>query len=78
MSMSGKVGEAGWSVSVETTAAERGFECRISVSCTEPDGRVEHSFRHSKVFGTEREAMLEGLREGMIWVEQKMAGAFSI
>lgn len=73
MAVSGNVSEQDWSVSVEVSPAPEGFVCTIHVAHSEPNGKFEHQFKHFKVFGTEREAVLDGLREGMVWLEQKLA-----
>jgi hypothetical protein len=73
MTMSGKVTEQDWSVSAEVKSVTGGFVCVIHVDHSDPNGKFEHQFKHHQVFGTEREAVLEGLREGMIWIDQKMA-----
>ncbi|NRO96978.1 hypothetical protein GWC77_13715 [Paraburkholderia sp. NMBU_R16] len=76
MTVSGKVNEHDWSVSADVQPASGGFVCTIHVDHVDhadPNGKFEHCFKHHRVFGTEREAVLEGLREGMIWIEQKMA-----
>jgi hypothetical protein len=78
MTLSGKVNERDWSVSVETCLAPGGFECLIHVAHSGPTGMFEHQFKHFKLFRTEPEAVLDGLREGMLWIEHKMSNAFSL
>lgn len=73
MTVSGKVSGRGWSVSAEVEPVSGGFVCTIHVDHSDPKGKFEHKFKHFRVFETEREAVLEGLREGMVWIEQKMA-----
>ncbi|WP_243751164.1 hypothetical protein [Paraburkholderia sp. BL10I2N1] len=48
---------------------------RLHHSChpTHADEIFEHQFLHGEVFSTEREAVLSGLREGMLWLELKIA-----
>lgn len=78
MAVSGKVCAHDWSVSVEVSPASDGFVCTIRVGHSDPKGKFEHQFKHFKVFRTEREAVLDGLREGMVWVEHKMAHSFKL
>lgn len=78
MAVSGKVNDHDWSVSVEVVPVPGGFVPAIHVVHVKPRGKFEHRFKHHKVFRTEREAVLEGLREGMGWIGQKMANIFSI
>ncbi|MFM0511699.1 UDP-glucose 4-epimerase [Paraburkholderia sp. RL17-373-BIF-A] len=73
MTVSSDVCEGDWSVSVETNQAAGGFDCRIHIHHSTPEGPVEHEFKHSSIFPTEREAVLAGLREGMGWIELKMS-----
>ncbi|RDU99354.1 hypothetical protein [Trinickia dinghuensis] len=78
MAVSGKVSGEDWSVSVEVVRVPDGFVPAIHVIHNKPKGKFEHHFKHHKVSRTEREAVLEGLREGMGWIGQKMANIFSI
>ncbi|MGV2289381.1 UDP-glucose 4-epimerase [Trinickia sp. YCB016] len=78
MAVSGKISERDWSVSAEVKPVPGGFACTIHVGHDDPKGKFEHKFKHHTVFGTEREAVLEGLREGMVWIEQKMAHAIHL
>jgi hypothetical protein len=78
MTISGTVSEADWSVSAEVDETDGGYACRIRVSHRTPDGVFTHEFKHSRIFATEREAVLDGLREGMVWVELKQAKTFHV
>ena len=78
MALSGNVGEGDWSVSAEVHEAVGGFDCRIHINHRTPEGVFEHEFRHSSIFPTEREAVLAGLREGMVWVGLKMSKTFNV
>lgn len=78
MTLSGKVSEADWSVSTEVNETTGGYDCRIQVSHRTPEGVFTHQFKHSRTFATEREAVLEGLREGMVWVELKQGKTFHV
>lgn len=73
MTISGNVSEADWSVSTEVSETTGGYGSRIHVSHRTPEGVFTHQFKHSRTFATEREAVLEGLREGMVWIELKQA-----
>ncbi|MGF6970023.1 hypothetical protein OKW43_007118 [Paraburkholderia sp. WC7.3g] len=72
MTLSANAQEGSWSVSVETQEAqEGGFQATIHVRHASPDGDFERTFHQSRVFAVEREAVLEGLREGMTWIALK-------
>ncbi|WP_233808236.1 hypothetical protein [Paraburkholderia sp. HP33-1] len=72
MTISANAQQGSWSVSVETEAApEGGFQATIHVKHESPEGDFEHTFHHARVFIVEREAVLEGLREGMTWIALK-------
>ncbi|WEY40716.1 MULTISPECIES: UDP-glucose 4-epimerase [Paraburkholderia] len=56
-----------------------GYVCEICVTHERAGDKLfEHRFRHARTFASEREAVLEGLREGMTWIELKMANAFDM
>lgn len=78
MSVSIDVREDDWSVSVETNPADGGFDCRIHVHHSTPEGSFEHEFKHGSIFPTEREAVLAGLHEGMEWIERKMQRSLKV
>jgi hypothetical protein len=78
MTLSGKVSENDWCVSAEAHQTTGGFDCLIRVSHSGPEGTFEREFRHCRTFPTGREALLDGLREGLIWIELKMSKAFSL
>jgi hypothetical protein len=79
MTLSGNVQQGSWSVSVQTDAAQGGgYQAVIHVKHTSPDGDFDHTFRHARTFATEREAMLEGLREGMTWIVLKTTRTIGI
>jgi hypothetical protein len=73
MTISARVSESGWDVSVETSEVAGGFASTIHVAHRTPEETFEHQFIHGEVFPTEREAVLSGLREGMLWLELKIA-----
>ncbi|CAB3789771.1 hypothetical protein LMG28614_02997 [Paraburkholderia ultramafica] len=78
MTLSGKVCDGHWSVSVVTHPAPGGFDCSIQLSHTTAEGVFTHEFRHDTIFPSEREAVLAGLREGMVWVQLKMSKTLSV
>jgi hypothetical protein len=79
MTLTGNAHEAEWSVDVVTSAAEAGgYRSDIHVSHESAHGAFAHDFQHSSVFATQREALLEGLREGMTWIELKTSGALHV
>ncbi|AUT63310.1 hypothetical protein Q8F57_007075 [Paraburkholderia terrae] len=74
MAMSGNVQDGAWSVNVQTEPAETGgYQSTIHVRHSSPEGDFEHTFRHGRKFNTERDAVLDGLREGTTWIGLKMA-----
>lgn len=77
MTLSGNVDAHDWTVSAEVEPVRGGFGCLIRVAHSEADGKFEHAFRHFKVFPTEREAVLDGLHEGMLWIEGKVSKRFT-
>ncbi|MFM0500192.1 UDP-glucose 4-epimerase [Paraburkholderia caffeinilytica] len=78
MALSGKVFDGDWSVSAETHQTTGGFDCTILLSHSTPEGMFTHEFRHDSIFPSEREAVLAGLREGMVWVQLKMSKTLSV
>ncbi|MBN3752235.1 hypothetical protein G3N95_04740 [Paraburkholderia sp. Tr-20389] len=79
MTLSGNVQEGEWSVNVQTEEAEDGgYRSTIHVRHWSPDGDFERTFRQGKKCSTERDAVLEGLREGMMWIGLKMARTIKV
>jgi hypothetical protein len=79
MTLSANVHQGTWSVDVQTDADQDGkHRATIHVRHTSPDGDFEHTFHHAKVFVTEREAVLEGLREGMTWIALKFTRTIAV
>ncbi|HDR9511543.1 hypothetical protein C5615_33825 [Burkholderia cepacia] len=79
MALSGELHDADWTVAIETIAVETGgYQCRIHVTVRSPDSTCEREFPHHRVFATEREAALEGLRSGMIWIEMRKSQTFTV
>ncbi|MDR8100524.1 hypothetical protein KPB04_02265 [Burkholderia cenocepacia] len=74
----GELNETDWTVAIETVGvATGGYRCRVHVMIRSSDCKCEHVFPHHRVFATEREAALEGLRSGMTWVEMKKSDTFT-
>lgn len=78
MTVSGKVSDNDWTVSARVDPVRGGFTCEIEVEHGDETRRFAHHFKHHRVFETEREAVLDGLREGLVWIEQKMAHSISL
>jgi hypothetical protein len=64
---------------VHGAGGSHGYVCEICVTHERAGDKLfEHRFRHARTFVSERDAVLEGLREGMTWIELKMAKAFDM
>lgn len=80
MTLKGNISEGSWNVAVETTEVPGGaYRCTVRVMHELP-GRdaFTHTFTHHRTFSTEHDAVLEGLREGMTWIELKRTNAFDV
>lgn len=77
MTLSGTAQGPCWNVSVRTSPAPGGFVCHIRVAHQGVRGAFEHQFSHATHVAVEREALLAGLREGMLWIDHKMAQTFA-
>ncbi|SOE97315.1 hypothetical protein SAMN05414139_10421 [Burkholderia sp. D7] len=73
MTLKGQVTSDSWNVTTGTFPADGGFGCEIHVGHAGAGEEFKHQFRHSKIFATEREAVLDGLREGMVWISLKLS-----
>lgn len=71
MTLKGQVTGNDWTVFAVAYSADDGFGCEIHVGHTGTAGEFNHRFRHARIFATEREAILDGLREGMVWIGLK-------
>ncbi|TDG06534.1 UDP-glucose 4-epimerase [Paraburkholderia guartelaensis] len=79
MTLKGTVDSGVWHVEAETSQAEQGgFCCLISVAHGSAEQHFHHAFAHHRIFESEVAAVLEGLREGMVWVDLKSRHAFDI
>jgi hypothetical protein len=75
MNLSGKISEGTgkWAVAAESRDVAEGFRCLISTTIFTPEGNFTHEFKDSRTFCTEQEAVLQGLREGMVWIDLKIS-----
>jgi len=75
MNLSGRVddGNANWSVTAATHEAEGGFISQIKVTARCLGGDFAHEFKDSQIFITERDALLHGLREGVVWIDLEIS-----
>jgi len=75
MNLSGRVNEenGNWSITAKTHEAEGGFICQINVTARNLHGDFTHEFKDSQIFIAEQDAVLHGLREGMIWIDLEIS-----
>ena len=79
MTLKGTVDAGTWIVEAVTSPAPQGgFVCHISIMQGEPEQPFGHAFAHHRTFDTEAAAVLEGLREGMLWIDLKSWHAFHV
>jgi hypothetical protein len=79
MALSGTINADTWTVGAETVPAPQGgYGCRIRVSHTSPTTQFSRECAHHCTFENEATAVLEGLREGVTWVELKTRHAFHV
>lgn len=79
MTLRGIVDAGSWIVQAITSPAPQGgFTCQISITQSAPAEEFGHAFAHHREFETEAEAVLDGLREGMLWVDLKTRHAFHV
>jgi len=78
MALSGTITERHWTVSARTRPVQGGFECCIRVEHVGSGTPFAHEFKHHKTFTNEREGVLDGLREGALWIEHKVAKTFDV
>jgi hypothetical protein len=71
MALTGQVTGDGWSVSTHSVPVDGGYCCEVHVAHDGAEGEFKHHFRHSKVFSSEWETVLDGLREGVFWIGLK-------
>ena len=73
MALTGQVTGDDWSVSTNSIPVDGGFCCEVHVAHGGAAGEFKHQFRHSKIFATECDSVLDGLREGAVWIGLKRA-----
>ncbi|WP_321788319.1 UDP-glucose 4-epimerase [Paraburkholderia sp. J94] len=79
MTLKGTVNGDTWVVEAVTSPAPQGgFACHISIRQGGPEQPVCHAFAHHRTLVTETAAMLDGLREGMLWIDLKNRNAFHV
>lgn len=79
MTLKGTVDTDTWSVEATTSPApEGGFGCQINITERLPEKRLRHAFVHHRTFENEADAVLEGLREGMLWIGLKSRHVFQV
>jgi len=79
MTLNGTINADTWTVKAETLPAQHGcYGCRIRVFHTSPKAQFSREFTHHNTFESETMAVLEGLREGVLWVELKSRHAFVV
>ncbi|SOE94253.1 hypothetical protein SAMN05414139_07068 [Burkholderia sp. D7] len=71
MALTGQVSGDDWTVSTYSIPVEGGFCCDVHVAHGGAAGEFRHRFRHAKIFATECETVLDGLREGVVWISLK-------
>jgi len=71
MALKGQVTGDDWSVFTQGIPVGDSFCCEVHVAHSVPAGEFKHQFRHSKIFARESEAVLDGLREGVVWIGLK-------
>ncbi|WP_028225463.1 hypothetical protein [Paraburkholderia ferrariae] len=79
MTLRGTVDSGTWTVEAMTSPAPHGgYLCQISIAQSAPEQEFGHSFVHYRTFETEAEAILDGLRAGMKWIELKNDHVFQV
>ncbi|WP_116137711.1 UDP-glucose 4-epimerase [Trinickia diaoshuihuensis] len=76
MALSGSIEGPGWHVSAHTASVPDGFACTVRVAHGNGCSEFRHEFKHAGRHTVEREALLAALREGMMWIDHKMAQGF--
>lgn len=78
MTLSSNVQGPNWRVFAQTSPEPGGFVCRIRVEHDGARGAYSHEFTHATRSQVEREALLAGLREGMLWIDHKVTQTFVV
>lgn len=69
MDLCGKVDGDGWTVTAHSKEKGVEFGCHIGMTAVTLRGALTREFAHDRTFRTAEEAVLEGLKEGMSWVD---------
>lgn len=75
MNLSGKIADerGNWAVRADTRESYGGFSCEIHMTIHGDAGEFAHEYKAERTFDTEQDAVLYGLREGMVWIDLKMS-----
>jgi hypothetical protein len=75
MNLLGKITDEkrNWAVKAETHESGGGFSCEIHMTIHSEEGEFAHEYKAERTFDTEQDAVLYGLREGMVWIDLKMS-----
>jgi hypothetical protein len=79
VTLKGTVDAGTWVVEAVTAPAPQGgFGCHVSIRQGTPEQPFGHAFSHHRTFDTEAAAVLDGLREGMVWIDLKSRHTFDV
>jgi hypothetical protein len=79
MTLKGTIDCAQWSVHADTLEVPGGYACDVRVEHRDATGaRFEHRFRECGPSDGERDAILAGLREGMVWIGLKVTRTIGV
>lgn len=79
MTVTGVVSSEFGTVEAETMLSAHGkYLCRIKVIQGAAEQGHSHSFSHHRIFDSERDAVLDGLHEGMVWLDLKLNHVFRV
>lgn len=73
MALTGQVTGDDWTVCTHGIPVDGGFCCEVHVAHGGAAGEFKHQFLHAKIFATECDSVLDGLREGAVWIGLKRA-----
>lgn len=79
MTLKGTVDAGTWIVEANTAPAPQGgFGWHVSIRQGTPERPFVRSFSHHRTFDTEAAAVLDGLHEGMVWIDLKSRHTFDV
>jgi hypothetical protein len=79
MTLKGTVDSGTWTVEAITAPIpDGGFACHVSIRQGTPEQPFTHAFAHHRVFDSEAAAVLDGLREGILWIDLKGRHTFQV